>query len=366
MLELPLAGRERRPPLDLYIKQDANTYACIIDRMLPLYRAEGRPWEDPLAWVKPDAPELAADMRRETLHQLTQAKGGISLCGTDGRKLLDEARLTLIVATLYKYLEQAKALDIDLMGMWYDDRPKWVNERLDAHEDWISPERALYRFKRIEEWRAERLHLQWEKELADIPEGTECLEIGCGSGFFTREVIKHRPDLHWKATDLPRSMPIDNDAELNRNVQPWFTQCVAGEPLSYTDASQDAIFVNNVLHHVEPALLPYFLGEAERVLRPGGKLYVTEEYAPPLDMASLQQTALGMEGVYSVPPAHFSQFIDSMFWPEDRGHQRSPEAWQQAVEPAGFKLCAEPRVVGTFGTPGLPVMEACMVFQKQD
>lgn len=364
MIELGRNRDSRPPALDMKLRQDSNDYAAYLDMMLMRYRDEGRPSIDPLAWVNPDAPALAKDMHRLELQQLTESKGGIWLGGSDGTRMLEDARRLLVVVTIYKYLEQAKAHGLDLMGMMYKERPSWIDEMLGDYGAWVHPDNIRHRFERIEEARAERLAKQWATELAAMAPGAECLEIGCGSGFFAREVMKNHPTLHWQATDLPRPMPIDGTA-LDRNAQPWFAPCELGKPLPYNDASQDVVFANNVLHHVAPELLADFLSEAKRVLKPGGKLYVTEEYAPQIAPATLQKSLLGQNGVYGELPDNFSDFIDSVFWPEDRGHQRTPEKWQESLEAAGFKRMREPRIAGTFGTPGLPVMEACLEFQKQ-
>lgn len=359
MSGLPVPFNPCRPSLDLDMRQKANDYRAWLDLALERYELEGRAHVDPVAMLDPEENRFANDLRRLGSRTAPQERGGVWLGGNDGLERIDFARTELVARVLYAYLQQAQQLGIDLTALWHSEKPEWVREYIRDAETWLRQPPA-YRFERIESWRAERLYGQWEDALGRLPAGADCLEIGCGSGFFTRNVLERHPALHWQATDLPRPMPIDG-TPLDRNAQPWFRECGVRQPLPYADESQDVVFVNNVLHHVAPEVIDAFLGEMRRVLKPGGKLYVTEEYAPDFSSSNLSHVE---ERCVTFKAKHFSEFMDNIFWPEDVGNQRTPDAWQQMLGTAGFRMMYNPRVVGTFGTPGLPVMEACMCFEK--
>jgi SAM-dependent methyltransferase len=86
------------------------------------------------------------------------------------------------------------------------------------------------------------------------------LEIGAGSG----NLKEHLPDV--VATDV---VPGD-----------WLDALADAQALPFADASLDAVVGVDVLHHVEfPAR---FLAEAERTLRPGGRVVLVEPAITPV------------------------------------------------------------------------------------
>jgi len=100
----------------------------------------------------------------------------------------------------------------------------------------------------------------------------EVLEVGCGTGSLTIELLKSMPSIRLTATDV-------SSASLRR-VQHKCAACprlvVQVEDLtglSFADASFDAVVGNAILHHC-PAEAA--LAEAYRVIRPGGFLLMFE------------------------------------------------------------------------------------------
>lgn len=248
---------------------------------------------------------------------------------------------TLWVAALNDYFELAAQHGIDLLAM---EKPNWLKLAETNEAQWLEKS-PLDRFRAIETDRSNLLIKNWKDTLDTIPKGAECLDIGCGSGFFVRAMHERYPSQHWKATDLPREMPT-NGTNLDRNNEPWFTPCTLGQPLPYANTSQDVITLNNVLHHVAPEYLDSFLREVRRVLKPRGTLLITEEYKD--------------------KRTHFPEDIDAIFWRKDRGHQATANDWGLLLEKNGLFTHRSTKVAGTFGTPGLPVLEACMTFERSE
>jgi len=102
-----------------------------------------------------------------------------------------------------------------------------------------------------------------------IKKGEKILELGCGTGHFTRALaqteaaitaIDISPDL---LTVARRDCPSDN---VTFEVQNAYA-------LTYPDATFDSVVGSSVLHHleIEPAL-----AQINRVLRPGGTIRFTE------------------------------------------------------------------------------------------
>ncbi|MFW0777825.1 MAG: class I SAM-dependent methyltransferase [Rickettsiales bacterium] len=254
--------------------------------------------------------------------------------------------------TLPAYLDTAKEHGIDLLNL---ENPSWLKEAKHDEDAWIAKTPAE-RFVAIETDRASALAEQWKSELDNIADGAQCLDVGCGSGFFVTHMREHYPNQQWQGTDIHRDMPT-NGTDLDRATTDWFTPATRGKPLPYEDASMDVITLNNVLHHVPQEELAHVLNEVERVLKPGGALLVTEEFA---GHRYDKKTGHASEITAAVP-----EYIDKVFWRDDLGSQKPMQQWQSIVEErVGFGRAGE-RVVGTFGTPGLPVMESCMRFIKR-
>lgn len=96
-------------------------------------------------------------------------------------------------------------------------------------------------------------------------DGKKLLDIGCGRGGLCGPL--RQAGALWRGLDPmpgPGGLPID--------VAP-------AEALPYPDDSFDAAVCVNALHHVPVAAMRAALGEAARVLRPGGKLVVIEPMA---------------------------------------------------------------------------------------
>ena len=99
--------------------------------------------------------------------------------------------------------------------------------------------------------------------------GMSVLELGCGTGYFTRELARSGADI----------VAVDVSAELLEIAQ---ADCPAknvryeiqnASVLSYPGTVFDSVVGSSVLHHLE---VKRALGEIYRVLKPGGKIYFTE------------------------------------------------------------------------------------------
>lgn len=101
------------------------------------------------------------------------------------------------------------------------------------------------------------------------------LEIGCATGYHTEELLKiHR----FSAFGIDISSAAIRAALArfaHRDEKPVF-QTMNANQLEFEDASFDFVYGVGVVHHLD---LPHAIGEARRVLRPGGRYLFME----PLD-----------------------------------------------------------------------------------
>ncbi|MFD7011349.1 class I SAM-dependent methyltransferase [Rhodococcus jostii] len=108
--------------------------------------------------------------------------------------------------------------------------------------------------------------------LAGARPGDEVLDVGCGTGYFSRRAAPAvLPD--GRVVGIDPSAPV---IEYARRVSPPnCTFRVAGaEALPLYDASMDLVISSLAVHHIPPELRATALREAFRVLRPDGRLFI--------------------------------------------------------------------------------------------
>ena len=99
--------------------------------------------------------------------------------------------------------------------------------------------------------------------------GMRVLEVGCGTGYFTRELARLGADVI--AIDVsPELLEI---AKANCSMPNVRYEIQDASALSYSDAMFDSVVGSSVLHHLE---IKEALQEIYRVLKPGGAIYFTE------------------------------------------------------------------------------------------
>ena len=95
------------------------------------------------------------------------------------------------------------------------------------------------------------------------------LELGCGTGYFTRELARCGADI--VAVDVsPELLEIAEADSPAKNVRYEIQNVCA---LSYPDACFDSVVGSSVLHHLD---IKEALTETYRVLKEGGTIYFTE------------------------------------------------------------------------------------------
>lgn len=116
------------------------------------------------------------------------------------------------------------------------------------------------------------------KFVSSVPRGGRLLDLGSSDGNTLRHFAELRPDLVLASSDIagsPALYPPGTDfkrCDFNSDSLPW------------PDASFDAITCMHVVEHlVNPG---HILGEAARVLKPGGRIYIETPHPKSLDMKS--------------------------------------------------------------------------------
>ena len=107
-------------------------------------------------------------------------------------------------------------------------------------------------------------------ETAKVRQGLIAADIGAGTGFITEELLKHKVKV----------IAIDQSAEMIEEMKKRFCCCEIdyrtgdAEKLPVKNEEVDYVFANMYLHHVEDP--PTAIKEMVRILRPGGKIVITD------------------------------------------------------------------------------------------
>lgn len=118
---------------------------------------------------------------------------------------------------------------------------------------------------------AENFRHWMAQELTGLPSRSSILEVGCGDGSFTKELVKYSPDV--VAIDISESQIAENSQRLGGIT---FRQHDVAERFPFESAAFDVIWCSEVLEHLfDPA---FALREMNRILKPGGRLLVTVPY----------------------------------------------------------------------------------------
>ncbi len=122
-------------------------------------------------------------------------------------------------------------------------------------------------------WESPAGKLRWARRVkmlsSHLRSGMSVLELGCGIGYFTRELARSGADI--VAVDVsPELLEIAQADCPAENIR-YEIQDACG--LSYPNATFDSVVGSSVLHHLEIAEA---LPEIYRVLKVGGTVYFTE------------------------------------------------------------------------------------------
>jgi ubiquinone/menaquinone biosynthesis C-methylase UbiE len=122
-------------------------------------------------------------------------------------------------------------------------------------------------------WESPAGRMRWKRRVemlsSVVKEVDQVLELGCGTGYFTRELVK----LNIQVTAIDISPELIEEAKKtipNGNV---LFQIQNAYQMDFKDHTFDAVIGSSVLHHLE---IDKAMAEIYRVLKPGGFLAFTE------------------------------------------------------------------------------------------
>jgi ubiquinone/menaquinone biosynthesis C-methylase UbiE len=118
-------------------------------------------------------------------------------------------------------------------------------------------------------------------DLLELRESDRVLDLGCGTGVLTRMIgDRLRKESDGYAMGIDAAAKMIRVARQKRQTDACRFEVAAAEELSFPDESFDAVVSSLFFHHVPMDLKEAALGEAFRVLRPGGKLVIADMPIP--------------------------------------------------------------------------------------
>jgi ubiquinone/menaquinone biosynthesis C-methylase UbiE len=162
-----------------------------------------------------------------------------------------------------------------------------------------------------------------ERVRAVLPGHGEVVDVGCGTGTFAIAVAG-ATDAHVTGVDGDPSILAIARAKPGAERVDWAEGRAEGLPLP--DASADAVVMSLVLHHLVPSVKAAALSEAERVLRPGGRLHVVDWGKPQDALAAavfaVVRLADGREPTRDHAAGRLPSLIAAAGFEEDRPRDR--------------------------------------------
>ena len=101
----------------------------------------------------------------------------------------------------------------------------------------------------------------------------DILELGCGQAALARALLARHPDSRVTGLEVDERQHAKNLAAQQAGLQ---FVAAGAQAIPFEDRRFDLVLMLKSLHHVPLPLMAQALGEAARVLRPGGHLYVSE------------------------------------------------------------------------------------------
>jgi ubiquinone/menaquinone biosynthesis C-methylase UbiE len=110
--------------------------------------------------------------------------------------------------------------------------------------------------------------------VASLPASGTVVDVGAGTGTSAIALAAARPDAAVVAVDGDEQALAIAQSKAGGKQVDW--RAGMAESLPVEDGEADVVVMSLLLHHLEPAAKGDALGEAMRVLRPGGRLHVVD------------------------------------------------------------------------------------------
>jgi ubiquinone/menaquinone biosynthesis C-methylase UbiE len=122
-------------------------------------------------------------------------------------------------------------------------------------------------------WESAAGKVRWRRRVemlsSVIEEGDKVLELGCGTGYFTKELVRTKASV----TAIDISQELIREAQKTVQADNVSFEIQNACRMEFNDNLFDKVIGSSVLHHLD---IRKALSEIHRVLRPGGRIAFTE------------------------------------------------------------------------------------------
>ena len=126
----------------------------------------------------------------------------------------------------------------------------------------------------VRRWHLDRVTRKYYSEYFSELKNKTILEIGCGSGWGAKIILKYFSPKKVIAIDLdPRQLAL---AKKNVQIREIVVEKADATKLKYKDRSFDAVFDYGIIHHIPSPEWKDCVNETYRVLKPGGKVFLDD------------------------------------------------------------------------------------------
>ena len=164
-----------------------------------------------------------------------------------------------------------------------------------------------------------------KRNLNNLTDLGEVLELGCGTGYFTESIVKNAKYVF--ATDLSDEL-LDIAKKRLSNIEQITFQKENGLALTFKSNKFDTVFMANVIHVIENP--QKVLQESYRILKDNGLLVITSFTNHGMKLLEIIKLGFRFIKVWGKPPKH-THF--------------SPDSLCSLIESTGFSI-EESRVLG--------------------
>jgi len=168
-----------------------------------------------------------------------------------------------------------------------------------------------------------------DRVLSSVPPAGHVVDVGAGTGTLAIAMADGRPDV--AVTAIDGDPEILARAQVKTGAGPVRWRHGLADDLGLPADSADAVVMSLLLHHLGSDAKRRALGEALRVLRPGGRLHVADWGRPatPLLRASffLLQLIDGFDGTRDHAAGLLPEFLHDAGFRQTRRYGRLRTAW---------------------------------------
>jgi ubiquinone/menaquinone biosynthesis C-methylase UbiE len=119
-------------------------------------------------------------------------------------------------------------------------------------------------------------------EFLDLGRTQIAVDVGAGTGFFTKAFAEELPKAHFIALDTNKTMLNYMQENVIPSCAQIEVQASAESKLPLEEASADLVYMINLHHELEDA--PAMIAECVRILRPGGVFFISDWKAEEMPM----------------------------------------------------------------------------------